>query len=160
MYVYIYIIYLHIYTYIYIYIYWSHLDSPLQTKFFAYFRPFYNASRAMLKNDSSEICWSKIWDHQNPATNLKTYKPTDLNTYKPTSIKIQKPYGGRWRRRRCRRRPPFGGYMGLMQVCTCLGLQACRISSCLQDFDDSILCSNIFRTSHFSTWLWMHCQMV
>ena len=56
--------------------------------FFVYFRPFDNASRAMLKNDSSEICWSIIWNHQNPAKNLKTYKPTDLKTYKPTSIKI------------------------------------------------------------------------
>ena len=78
------------YLYIYIYIYLSsfYLDSPQKTKFFEYFRPFDNASRAMLKNDSSEICWSIIWSHQNPAKNLKTYKPTDQKTYKPTTIKI------------------------------------------------------------------------
>ncbi len=52
----------------------------------ASFIPFDNASRAMLKNDSSEICWSIIWNHQNPAKNSKFYMPTDLKKYKPTAI--------------------------------------------------------------------------
>ena len=47
-----------------------------------------------MKNDSSEICWSIIWKHQNHATNLTIYKPTDLKTYKPPSIKIEKPKEG------------------------------------------------------------------
>ena len=76
---------INIYMYIFIYNLLP-LRQLVKTRFFAYFRPFDNASRAMLKNDSSEICWSIIWNHQNPEKNVKTYKPTDLKTYKPTSI--------------------------------------------------------------------------
>ena len=46
------------------------------------------ARAQMTPNDTSEICWSIIWNHKKPAKNLKTYKPTDLKTYKPTSINI------------------------------------------------------------------------
>ena len=60
----------------------------IKTKLFAYSIPFDDASRAVLKNDSSEICWSIIWNHGNLTKKLKTYKPTDLETYKPTTLKI------------------------------------------------------------------------